>query len=306
MQEVIIIGSGPAGCTAGLYTARAGLSPLLIEGPQPGGQLISAAGVENFPGFPDGIAGVDLMQLVKTQAERFGTRFLSQSVSKVDLSNRPFKVFTETGCFESRALIIATGAIPRRLDLKGEQILMGRGVSTCATCDGYFFRGRHVAVVGGGDMALEEAIFLSKHCSKVTLIHRRDRLRASKVLQQRALTNPKIEILYNTVINEVYDVTKLKLTGLRLKDTKADREMIFECEGLFIAIGHEPNTSIFKGQVELDTEGYIRTHSGTCTSVEGVFACGDVVDSRYRQAVTAAGSGCMAALDCQRFLEGHG
>ncbi|HEY5096886.1 MAG TPA: thioredoxin-disulfide reductase [Acidimicrobiales bacterium] len=311
-RQLIIIGSGPAGLTAAIYAARAQLSPLVIEGEpsstsdQPGGQLMLTTDVENFPGFVNGIMGPELMQAFREQAARFGAEYLTAKVSRVDLSRRPFSVWVgdpdaEEPTYAAEALIISTGAQSLMLNLPNEERLLGYGVSTCATCDGFFFRQREIAVVGGGDSALEEALFLTKFADKVTVIHRRGDLRASKVMQQRAFANEKIEFLWNTsVIDVLGDKT---VSGIRVRNNLSEEESVIELSGLFVAIGHEPNTSMFKGQLEMEENGYLRTFDGTRTNVDGVFACGDVQDHRYRQAVTAAGSGCMAALDVERWLE---
>jgi thioredoxin reductase (NADPH) len=304
-REVVIIGSGPAGLTAALYSARANLKPLLIEGLEAGGQLMLTTMVENWPGFRDGIMGPDLMTEMRVQAERFGTEVIQGNVTAVDLSQRPFTITLQDGRrVRAAALIIATGASARWLDIGSDRKLSGHGVSTCATCDGYFFRGKPIAVVGGGDSAMEEAIYLTKFASRVTVIHRRDTLRASKIMQDKAFANPKIDFIWDSEVVDVNDTTRGEVTSLRIRNLKTGAEQMLEVDGLFIAIGHIPNTSLFKGQIELDPAGYVRTHDGTKTSVPGVFAAGDVQDHVYRQAVTAAGSGCMAAIDAERYLEG--
>lgn len=302
VRNVIIIGSGPAGLTAAVYSARANLSPLLIEGLESGGQLMTTTAVENFPGFSDGIMGPELMGAMRAQAERFGTEIIQGRVTGVDLSRRPFVVTTEERQYEARTIIVATGASARLLGLPSERRLMGHGVSTCATCDGFFYRNKPIAVVGGGDSALEEAIFLTKFASRVTLVHRRDALRASKIMQDKAAANPKIAFRWNSVVEDVKDENG-KVSALVLRDTATGELSELPVEGLFVAIGHTPNTSLFAGQLDLDANGYLVTHKGTHTSVPGVFACGDVQDHVYRQAITAAGSGCMAALDAERYLE---
>ncbi|MCL4845246.1 MAG: thioredoxin-disulfide reductase [Acidobacteria bacterium] len=304
MRDVVIIGSGPAGLTAALYAARANLRPLVIEGLTAGGQLMLTTMVENWPGYRDGIMGPDLIAELRRQAERFGAEIVTGHVEAVDLATRPFTVrLNEGDPVQAQALIVATGASARLLGLESEAKLMGRGVTTCATCDGYFYRGRPVAVVGGGDSAAEEAIFLTKFASKVSLIHRRDRLRASKIMQDKVLAHPKIELLWNTIVDEVRDVSKGEVSGLRLRDTVSGQQRELAVDGLFVAIGHTPNTSLFKGTLDMDQNGYLVTREGTRTNVPGVFACGDVQDHVYRQAITAAGSGCMAAIDAERFLE---
>jgi thioredoxin reductase (NADPH) len=303
-RSVIIIGSGPAGLTAALYAARANLSPLLIEGLEAGGQLMYTTAVENFPGFEDGVMGPDLMAAMRKQAERFGTEVVQGNVTRVDMQQRPFTVAMGDGrTYTSHALIIATGASVRWLDIGSDRKLSGHGVSTCATCDGYFFRGKPIAVIGGGDSAMEEAIYLTKFASKVTVIHRRDTLRASKIMQDKAFANPKIEFLWDAEVAQVHDVAKGEVTGLTVRNLKTGALTELAVDGLFIAIGHTPNTSLFKGQIDLDETGYIRTYGGTRTNVSGVFAAGDVQDHIYRQAITAAGSGCMAAIDAERYLE---
>jgi thioredoxin reductase (NADPH) len=308
VRDVLIIGSGPAGLTAAIYTARANLRPLVIEGEisstgdQPGGQLMLTTEVENYPGFPDGIQGPDLMKNFRAQAARFGADFVTAKVTRVDLSERPFRAWTGDEEYRARAVIVSTGARALMLDLPSEQRLLGYGVSTCATCDGFFFRDEEIAVVGGGDSALEEAIFLTKFASKVTVIHRRKQLRASKIMQDRAFKNPKVEFLWDSVVTEVLGDRAVE--GVRLRNVVTDEESTLPIAGLFVAIGHVPNTSLFEGQLEMRDDGYLVTREGSArTDVEGVFACGDVQDSTYRQAVTAAGSGCMAAIDAERWLE---
>ncbi len=305
IRDVVIIGSGPAGLTAALYTARANLKPLVIEGLEAGGQLTLTTLVENWPGFRDGIMGPALMDDMRAQAQRFGAEIVSGVVTRVDLAHRPFTVqFGDGEEVRARPLIISTGASARLLGLHSERVLMGHGVSTCATCDGYFFRNRPIAVVGGGDSALEEAIYLAKLASHVTLIHRRDKLRASKIMQDKAFAHPKISFAWNSEVESVIDNGKGEVSGVRLRNVIDNSITDIEIDGLFVAIGHTPNTKLFVGQLELDPNGYLITHDGTKTSVPGVFAAGDVQDHVYRQAVTAAGSGCMAALDAERYLEG--
>jgi thioredoxin reductase (NADPH) len=303
-RHVIIIGSGPAGLTAALYSARANLKPLLIEGVEAGGQLMLTTLVENYPGHRDGIMGPDLMAEMRAQAERFGAEIIQGNVTRVDFRAPPFVVATAEDEYTAGAVIIATGASARLLGLPSERKLMGHGVSTCATCDGYFFRGHEIAVVGGGDSAMEEAVFLTKFASKVTVVHRRETLRASKIMQDKARANPKVAWLLNTEIDEIRDTGKGEVTGMLVRHAVSGERHEVPVSGVFVAIGHTPNTSLFRGQLEMDTNGYLITHDGAKTNVPGIFACGDVQDHVYRQAITAAGSGCMAALDAERYLEG--
>ncbi len=306
MNNVIILGTGAAGLTAAIYTARANLNPLVLEGLQPGGQLTTTTEVENFPGFPEGIDGTLLMQQMRAQAERFGARFEYATIAKAELKPGAIKVYGDDGkLFEGKTLIIATGASAKYIGLPNEQKLVGRGVTSCATCDGAFYKNVPVAVVGGGDTAMEEATFLTRFASKVYLIHRRDEFRASKIMVERTLANPKIEVLWNTVVDDVLDVSKNEVTGLRIRDVKSNAVRDLDVKALFVAIGHQPNTAPFTGQLEMDKVGYLIT-TNTKTTVPGVFAAGDVQDSSYRQAITAAGSGCMAALEAERFLEAQG
>ena len=300
-EKVTIIGSGPAGLTAAIYAARASLEPLMIEGMEAGGQLMLTTDVENYPGFPDGVMGPEMMELFRKQAERFGTRILRSDVSKVDFSRHPFKIWVGDEVHETEAIIVATGASARWLDVPGEEKLRGHGVSACATCDGFFFRDSEIVVVGGGDSAMEEALFLTKFASKVTIIHRRDEFRASKIMVDRVLSHDKIEIRWNSVVEEVLGDDAV--TGVLLRNVLTDENEEFAVEGAFIAIGHTPNTSVFDGQLSLNENGYLETFGNTSTSVAGIFGAGDVVDFTYRQAVTAAGMGCQAALDAERWLE---
>ena len=304
IHKTIIIGSGPAGLTAAIYAARANLSPIVFEGNQPGGQLTITTDVENYPGFPDGILGPDMMDLFRKQAQKFGAECFYKHVSKVDFSNSPFKVYVQEEEYLAESVIISTGASARMLGLDAEKELMGYGISTCATCDGYFFKDKEIVVVGGGDSAMEEASFLTKFASKVTLIHRREEFRASKIMIDRVLDNPKIEIIKNAVVADIFGSQKDGVSSILLKDTINGKERNFDCEGVFYGIGHKPNTDQFKGVIDLNDQGYIVTDPGsTLTNVDGVFACGDVQDDHYRQAITAAGSGCMAAIDAEKYLE---
>jgi thioredoxin reductase (NADPH) len=302
-EKVVIIGSGPAGLTAAIYAARANLDPLMFEGSQAGGQLMLTTDVENYPGFPDGILGPDLMDQMRKQAERFETRIKTVDVTKVDFSSRPIKVWVGADEYLTDSVIISTGASARWLDVPGEERLRGRGVSACATCDGFFFRDREIVVVGGGDSAMEEAMFLTKFASKVTIIHRRDEFRASAIMAKRALEHPKIEVVWNAVVEEMLGDDEI--TGVKVRNVQTDAISEIETEGVFVAIGHTPNTAIFAGLLDMDETGYLtlRGDGSTATSVEGVFAAGDVADSTYRQAVTAAGTGCQAAIDVERWLD---
>jgi len=312
VHNVIIIGSGPAGLTAALYAARANLKPIVFEGPQPGGQLTITTEVENYPGFPNGVMGPEMMDLFRKQAQKFGADCQFKMVDGVDFSKRPFKVVVEGKDYFAQTIIVATGASAKLLNLPSEGEYMGYGVSACATCDGFFFKNQHVVVVGGGDTAMEEATYLTKHAARVTVVHRRNELRASKVMQERATKNPKIDFIWDSVVTEVLgekdQLGHKKVNGVKIKNVKTGEVRDFKCDGLFLAIGHQPNTKLFQGKVEMDQVGYLvtRPHS-TATNVPGVFAAGDVADPTYRQAVSAAGTGCMSAIDAERFLvhEGH-
>ena len=304
MNDLMILGSGPAGLTAAIYAARANLKPLLIEGAQAGGQLMITTDVENYPAFPNGIQGPQLIAEMRKQAERFGTEFLQGDVTAVDLRTRPFKVVVDEEVeYQAKALIIATGASAKLLGLPSEKKLMGHGVSACATCDGYFFKGKEVVVVGGGDTAMEESLFLTKFANRATVIHRRDKFRASKIMQERARKNEKITFIMDSVVEEILGGERGTVTGVKIRNGKTQQVQEKKCDGVFIAIGHSPNTQLFAGQLELDERGYIVTRNGTSTSIPGVFAAGDVQDHVYRQAITAAGTGCMAAMDAERYLE---
>ena len=304
VHKLIIIGSGPAGFTAALYAARANLKPVLFEGAQPGGQLMTTTEVENYPGFPEGLLGPEMMGKFRQQAKRFGAVNLLKSVTKVDFSKRPFTIWAEGEAYQSQAIIIATGASAKTLRLEAEKKLMGYGMSACAVCDGFFFKGKDLIVVGGGDSAMEESIFLTKFASKVTVVHRRDRLRASKIMQERALKNPKIDFIWNSTLADVIGERETGVKAVKIKNVFTQEVTERLAGGVFYAIGHSPNTEVFKGQIVMDEIGYIVTKNGTtATSIEGVFAAGDVADRRYRQAVTAAGMGCMAALDAEKYLE---
>lgn len=309
VHNVLIIGSGPAGYTAALYAARADLSPIMIAGLQPGGQLMITTEVENYPGFPDGVMGPEMMEMFQKQAERFGTTIIDSEVVRVDFSSRPYRIFTDEHEYHANAVIVSTGASAKWLGLSSEMTFGGFGVSACATCDGFFFRGKTVAVVGGGDTAMEEAHYLTRHASKVYLIHRRNEFRASKIMQDRVLSNPKVEVIWNTAIDEILGETEplKKVTGLRLANTVSGEKSVLNLDGVFMAIGHKPNSDLFKGLLDMDATGYLVTQPGsTLTNLPGVFAAGDVADSIYRQAVTAAGSGCMAAIDAERYLSSLG
>ncbi|MCZ6639652.1 MAG: thioredoxin-disulfide reductase [Candidatus Dadabacteria bacterium] len=304
--KVVIMGSGPAGLTAALYTARANLEPVIFEGLEAGGQLTLTTDVENYPGFPDGIMGPDLMNSMRQQALKFGAKSVMAEITSVDFSTRPFKITTGDTVLETDTFIISSGASARMLGLESEKLLLGYGVSTCATCDGFFFKDKELLVVGGGDSAVEEAIFLTKFASKVSIVHRRDKLRASKIIQDRAFRNEKLGFIWDSEVEEILGSKESGVTGAKLKNTKTGEVTVKEAQGLFVAIGHNPNTELFKGQLDMNEVGYIITKSGsTETSVPGVFAAGDVQDQIYRQAVTAAGSGCMSAMDAEKFLEEH-
>jgi thioredoxin reductase (NADPH) len=305
VRQVVIIGSGPAGFTAAIYAARATLEPLVLGGVYWGGQLVLTSDVENYPGYPEGVLGPDMMAELRTQAERFGAEVRTIDVTRVDFRQRPFVLETDEGTVRANSVIIATGASAKRMEAAGEEAMFGRGVSTCATCDGWFYRDKPIAVVGGGDSALEEALFLTRFASHITVIHRRDALRASKVLQQRAFANPKIDFRWNTIVEKVLGDERVE--GLQLRDTVTGAESALQVAGVFVAVGHQPNTALFAGQIDLDAVGYIARQDGetTATNIPGVFAAGDVRDHRYRQAITAAGDGCKAAMDAEKWLETH-
>jgi thioredoxin reductase (NADPH) len=303
MRNVVIIGSGCAGLTAAIYAARANLQPLVIRGKEAGGQLTLTTLVENFPGFPKGVQGPELIELMQKQAGEFGAEFKEGHVTRVDLSRRPFMLEGGTERIETRTLIVASGASAKLLGLESERKLLGHGVSTCATCDGYFFRGKEVAVVGGGDTMAEDTLFLTRYATQVNVVHRRDQLRASKIMQDRLFRNEKVKFIWNSVVDDILDPQKGEVTGVKLRNVKTQEKTIKDVDGVFIGIGHEPNTGLFRGQLEMDDLGYLITREGSKTNVPGVFAAGDVKDRSYRQAITAAGSGCMAAMDAERFLE---
>jgi thioredoxin reductase (NADPH) len=304
-HEVVILGSGPAGLTAAIYCARAGLSPVVVEGLGAGGQLMNTTDVENYPGFPEGIQGPELMELFRKQAARFGAAFVSGDVTRVDFSARPFGVWTDEKELRAGSVIIATGASPRTLGIQGEKEYAGRGVSYCATCDGFFFRDQEIVVVGGGDTAMEEALFLARFGSRVTVVHRREELRASKIMGDRVIEHEKIEVLWNSVVEEVLGDDQ-KINALRVRNVVSGETTERPCGGFFVAIGHEPNTALFKGVLDMDDQGYLLVRGGSATEIPGIFVAGDVHDHTYRQAVTAAGAGCRAAIDCERWLETHG
>ena len=311
IHNLIIVGSGPAGFTAAIYAARANLKPLLFEGlakgGQPGGQLMLTTEVENYPGFPEGIQGPELMEKFRGQAERFGTELVREDVTEADFSKRPFRLHAGEKDYFAKTVILSTGAAANWLGIPSEKALQGFGVSACATCDGFFFKGKEVVVVGGGDSAIEEATFLTKFATKVTIVHRRNEFRASKIMQDRALANPKIKVIWDSSVEEIKDPAQKKVTAVILKNLKTGVKTEYPTQGVFMAIGHTPNSQVFKNQITVDAKGYVTAQSGgTATNIPGVFACGDLIDSKYRQAVTAAGSGCMAALDAERFLEAHG
>lgn len=306
MHNVVIIGSGCAGLTAAIYTARANLNPLVVRGHEAGGQLSLTTLVENYPGFPKGVQGPELIDMMQKQAQEFGAKFIEGDVTEVDLSKRPFRLRVHAEELETKALIVASGASAKMLGLESEKRLLGRGVSTCAVCDGYFFRGKDVAVVGGGDTAAEDALFLTHYARQVSVIHRRDQLRASKIMAKRLLSHEKVRPIWNSVVTEIHDDGNGEVTGVKLKNVLTGEETVERIGGLFIGIGHSPNTALFKGVLDMDELGYLKTHHGSKTNIPGVFAAGDVQDHVYRQAITAAGSGCMAAIDAERFIEAEG
>ncbi len=307
IRKLIIIGTGPAGYTAALYSARANLNPLVFAGPEPGGQLTLTTLVENYPGFAEGITGPELMDQMKQQCERFGAEIFHDAVTRVNFKTQPFEIFAGDQQYAAETVIISTGASAKWLGLESERKLRGHGVSSCATCDGAFFRNQELIVVGGGDVAMEDSTFLTKFASKVTIVHRRDTLRASKIMQERAFKNPKISFIWDSVVEEIYDVLRNTVTGVTLRNVKTKERTHMRCDGFFVAIGHQPNTAIFKGQIDLDEQGYIKPKHRTMTNIDGIFAAGDVVDHYYRQAVTAAGMGCMGAMDVEKYLEAkHG
>jgi thioredoxin reductase (NADPH) len=306
MRDVVIIGSGCAGLTAAIYAARANLKPLVIRGLESGGQLTLTTLVENFPGFPQGVQGPELIELMQKQASVFGAEFMEGQVTRAELSSQPFTLQVSSETIETRTLIVASGASAKLLGLESERKLLGHGVSTCATCDGYFFRGKDVAVVGGGDTAAEDALFLTRYANEVNVVHRRDQLRASKIMQDRLFRNPKVRFTWDSQVTDILDPAQTEVTGLTLQNVKTGEESIKRVSGVFIGIGHSPNTGVFKGQIDVNESGYIITHDGSKTNIDGVFAAGDVQDHIYRQAVTAAGSGCMAAIDAERYLEAKG